>query len=95
MPAAYNCVMRRLLPIVIATALPTACGLKGDLYLPPPPAAPPAEAAAAVPGAEQPAAPEPAADAADPSDNPPATDGDTSDEPRRQVPPAPDRGLAQ
>ena len=73
----YTRAMFRMLAVVTIALALAACGLKGDLYLPPEP--PPA------------AAPDGAPAAVDDSVAPTEGDGD----PRRQPPPAPDRGQAQ
>lgn len=73
----YTPAMPRTLAVVTIAVALAACGLKGDLYLPPEP--PPAAALDAAPAA------------VDETVAPTGADGG----PRRQPPPAPDRGQAQ
>ena len=53
--------MRRIVPLLVLTALLSACGLKGPLYLPPD-KKPAAKPAAAAPESDAPAPDAPAAD---------------------------------
>jgi predicted small lipoprotein YifL len=76
--------LNRCLPLVAACLVLTACGLKGDLYLPPEPA--PAPAATPVTGDDPGTADAPAT----PGKGVPA-----EEDARRQLPATPDRSEAE